>query len=214
MKKIALSLATVLMFTGCSVEDSINEIFNTNVIYAVNGTGGSISLSVTGQNTQSIISQNQEAAAYILSGRSEYDISYDGGHKVNVKSGSVYLYTATTCNNDGYILDSIDSNRVHIVNLSGETITEDIVITGIDGIEQTITQSVDTCKATSTSQANNIKVGNGMKYRIGNATEQVVSGIPTNLEGLANSLKLDLVIYSTSNGTIVPMAGYDDLFGN
>ncbi len=50
-----------------------------------------------------------------------------------------------------------------------------------------------------------------MRVKIGNGNWETITGIPSEVVDLANSVKVDVIIYSTSTGTIVPMAGYEDL---
>lgn len=211
VKSLIAAAAASILLTGCDATDAIESILNSNVIYVVNGTGGAINISVTGQNDRTIESRNSRAADYLLTGKSHYDVSYDGGHTKNFRYGSVYLYAATTCKDEGFLSDEVDGNRVHIVNLTGETFTDAIRITDTKGIDFNLTDDVNACDVLSTNQANGINVGNGMKVTIGDGIEFEVSGIPSAVVTIANTVKFDVVLYSMTEGTIVPMAGYDDL---
>lgn len=200
-----------LLLGGCAVEDAISDAFETNVIYVVNGTAGAIAVSVTSQGEKTVESKNLEAEAFILSGEPNYTVRYDGDHAKSFPHGSVYLYAATTCNNEGFLDDEVDGNRVHVVNLTGESFSDDITITDADGVVHTITDNAPACSVAVTAQADDVKIGNGMTVKIGDGDAEIISGIPDALVDKANSIKVDIVVYSTTEGTIVPMAGYDDL---
>lgn len=210
--KIVTGLAAALLVTaGCSLEDIIEDELKANVIYVVNGTAGTIDVSVTGETDRSIASKSLSAQSYVLKDHSDYTVSYDGDHAKSFHYGSVYLYAATTCNTEGYLSDQVNDDRIHVVNMTAETFTENITITDVDGTTYIITDDSAACSVETTNQADGVKIGNGMKFKIGNGDEITVSGIPDALVDKANSIKMDIVIYSTTEGTVVPMAGYDDL---
>ncbi len=209
----AIALMTVL--GGCSVEDTVKDIVENelkpNVIYVVNGTAGTINVAVTGKNTRNVASQNFEAVSYVLTKSSTYTVSYDGGHSKGFSWGSTYLYAATNCNTNGYISDEVDKNRVHVVNLTGETFTDTIQVIDANGDRYIITDDAPACRATTSNQLDNVVVGNGMQVKIGDGDWETLPDIPEDLVSLANSVKVDVIVYSTTTGTIVPMAGYEDL---
>ena len=205
---------SLLFMNGCSTDDVVNAIADaakTNVVYVVNGTGGTITVSAEGEDDKSVASKNLRAEVFILEGHNNYDVSYDGAHQTNFEHGSVYLYAATTCNNSGFIRDQIDVNRVHVVNLTGADFTDNIVIKDLDGVVYTITDDTLQCSVISSDQANGINVGNGMSVKIGSGSETIISGIPPKLEDAAKSVKIDVIIYSSTEVTVVPMANFDDL---
>ncbi|MEA1920342.1 MAG: hypothetical protein U9N52_10905 [Campylobacterota bacterium] len=206
-----LTLGGTFFMNGCSVEDAIEDALQANVIYVVNGTGGTINVAVTGEDDKYITSQNMRAEPYALTGSSTYTVSYDGDHAKNFSYGSTYLYAASDCNAQGYVSDEIDGNRVHVVNLTGETFTGTIQVIDANGHLHTTSDDAPACSATTSNQLNDIVVGNGMQVKIGNGNWETITGIPNDVVELANTVRMDVIVYSTSTGTIVPMAGYDDL---
>ncbi len=210
-----LALSGSFFMNGCSVEDEVKIIvedeLKPNVIYVVNGTAGGITVSVAGENNRYIASENLKAEAYTLKDNSTYTVSYNGGHAKGFSYGSTYLYAATTCNGNGYVSDEVGSSRVHVVNLTGETFRDTIQVIDANGASYTITDNASACSVTATKQFDKVVVDNGMRVKIGNGNWETITGIPSEVVGLANSVKLDVVVYSTSTGTIVPMAGYEDL---
>jgi hypothetical protein len=211
-----LALSGSFFMNGCSVEDTVKDIVENeikpNVIYVVNGTAGGITVSVTGEETRYLASKNLKAQAYTLTESSKYTVSYDNGaHAKAFSYGSTYLYAATTCNTKGYVDDKVDRNRVHVVNLTGETFTDNVQVIDAKGAAYTITDNAGACGVTTSNQLDKVVVGNGMRVKIGNGNWETITGIPSEVVGLANSVKVDVIIYSTSTGTIVPMAGYEDL---
>jgi len=211
-----LALSGTFFMSGCSVEDSVKDIVENdakpNIINVVNGTAGTITVAVTGKSSAYVTSQSLQAKTYNLTGSSKYTVSYNGSHSKSFSYGSTYLYAAATCNNNGYVSDQIDKNRVHVVNLTGSTFTDNIYVKDANGASYTITDNAAACGVTATNQFNNIVVGNGMQVKIGNGNWQMISGIPAELVSLANSIRVDVVVYSSSTGTLVPMARYDDLY--
>ena len=210
-----LALSGSFFMSGCSVEDEVNKIvedgLKPNVIYVVNGTAGSVNVAVTGEESRYIASENLKAQVYALSGSSNYTVSYNGGHSKSFAYGGTYLYAATNCNASGYVSDIVGSSRVHVVNLTGATFTDTIQVQDANGQYYTITDDAGACQATATHQFDDVVVGNGMRVKIGSGNWETITGIPSQVTALANSVKLDVVVYSTSTGTIVPMAGYEDL---
>jgi hypothetical protein len=211
----SLVAGSLLFWSGCStddIKDAIAEAANTAMVYVVNGTAGDITVSVQTENDKVVASHNLEAEAFALDGRSSYSVSYDGAHGTNFSdSAKAYLYAATNCNADGFVRDQADGNRVHVVNLTASTFTKDILVVDANGVTYTISDNSPKCSARSTSQLNNIKVGNGMKVKIGDGNWINIPNIDPDLADLANSIKVDIVVYSTADGTIVPMANWDDL---
>lgn len=211
-----LALSGTFFMSGCSVEDTVKDIVEDEVkpaiINVVNGTGGTISVAVTDVSNRSLAAQTLQAQAYNLTGSSNYTVSYNGSHSKSYSYGSTYLYAATNCNSNGYVSDSIDANRVHVVNLTGSTFTDSIYVIDANGASHTITDDAAACGVTTSNQLNNIVVGNGMQVKVGNGDWKTISGIPNDLVSLANSVRVDVIVYSTSTGTLVPMARYDDLY--
>lgn len=216
MKKVLMSVVTasaLVMLSGCNVVDEIKSILKTNVVYVVNATAGDITIDVSKKTSSLVKSMNLEATFYPLTGEDSYDVSYNDAHNTNFSAGSVYLYAATTCNNKGYLRDKVDANRVHIVNLSGQAFNGEILVTDTAGNEFVISENISTCNVVSTSQANGMKIGNGMKLKLStNPNSLIVKGISPKVEALAQSVKVDFIIYPNNTATLVPMAGYDDLF--
>jgi len=215
MKKrtmMGLAAATLLLFGGCSLQDLVEDLVKTNAIYVVNGTGGAITVSVSGEGSKNIASHNLVAEPYYIADEEHTTVSYDGGHSKTFSAGGPYLYAATTCNGEGFLTDKTDGNRVHVVNLTAQTFTDNIQIIDADGASFTITDNAAACAVTNSDQANEIKVGNGMKVKIGNGDWETINDIPTEVENVANKVKVDVVVYTTTEGTVVPMAGYDLLF--
>ena len=56
-----IGMGGALWMGGCSVEDTVNDIIGTNAIYVVNGTAGTIRVSVTDKNDKYIDAQNEVA---------------------------------------------------------------------------------------------------------------------------------------------------------
>ncbi len=214
MKKHILfgaATAALLIVSGCSVEDTVKDLIDTNAIYVVNGTGGGITVSVTDKDDKYLESHNLQAASYYLVDQKNTTVSYDGTHSHTFSNGGPYLYAATSCNADGYVTDTTNGNRVHVVNLTAQTFTDDIQIIDADGASFTISDDASACAVTDSDQANAIKVGNGMQVKIGNGDWKTVTGIPSEVEAVANNVKIDVIVYTTTEGTVVPMAGYDVL---
>lgn len=203
------------MVGGCSVEDEVKKAvedeLKPNVIYAVNGTGGAITLSVTGSSDRTIYAQSLTPVTYTLTDNSSYKVSYPGAQEASFAYGSVYLYAATNCDANGYVSDKVDGNRVHVVNLTAQTFSGSVQVRDAQGTLHVISDSAAACGVTSTNQLDAIVVGNGMQIKVGSGSWQNVPDIPAELISKANSVKLDVVVYSTSSGTVVPMAGYEDL---
>ncbi len=210
-----LALGGSFFMNGCSVEDTVKDIVNDelkpNVIYVVNGTAGGITVSVTGKNNRYVASENLKAEAYALSESSTYNVSYNGAHTKGFAYGGTYLYAATNCHANGYISDLVGSSRVHVVNLTGQTFTDTIRVIDANGVAYTITDNAGACSVISSNQFDNIVVGNGMQIKVGTGNWETITGIPSEVTALANSVKIDVVVYTTSTGTIVPMLGYEDL---
>ncbi len=210
-----LAFTASLFISGCSVEDTVKDIvkdsIKADVIYVVNGTYGSINVSVTSQQNRTVYAHNMQAEAYALKDHSSYTVSYNSAHSKSFSYGSTYLYAATTCNNNGYVYDKVNSSRVHVVNLTGSTFTDNIYVIDANGASYTITDNAGACGVTTSNQLDNIVIGNGMRIKIGNGNWELITGIPTDIVAIANKVKIDIVVYTTSTGTIVPMAGYDDL---
>ncbi len=205
----SLVASALLLLGGCSVEDAVKDLLGTNAIYVVNGTGGGITVSVTGENDKYLAAHNKVAQAYYLIDQKSTTVSYNGDHAHKFSSGGPYLYAATTCNQDGYLTDSTNSNRVHVVNLTSETFSDNVYVIDADGVQYTITDNATACAVTKSSQADSIKIGNGMQVKIGNGDWETINNIPSEIEAIANKVKVDVIVYSTTEGTVVPMAGYD-----
>ena len=197
---------------GCSIDDVVEDAVKPHNINIVNGTGGTINVTTDVGTNIYVSSHNLVAKSITTTGHDSITVKYDGAHaKKFGHSEGAYLYAATTCNSVGYISDSTSGERIHVVNLTAQTFTDSIYIVDADGKSFTITDNAAACAVSGTKQANDVKVGNGMKVKIGNGNWETIHGIPSEVEDIANKVKVDVIVYTTSSGTVVPMARYSDL---
>ena len=207
-----IGIGGAFFMSGCSIEDVVEDAVKPHNINIVNGTGGTINVTTDVGTNIYVAAHNLIAKSITTTGHDSITVRYDGGHdmKFGYNEGA-YLYAATNCNAQGYLYDSTNGNRVHVVNLTARTFTDSIYIVDADGKSFTITDDAAACSVTNTNQGNKIKVGNGMKVKIGNGSWETINGVSSDIVNIANKVKVDIVVYTTSSGTVVPMARYSDL---
>ena len=222
LRSIALAglLGTgLLMTSGCGTSDLtgfVGDLLQQNVVYTVNGYGSDVNFTV-GSDSQ--IVADKSYATNLLTGSSSYAVSYtpnNGITPVSFADGSTYIYTATTCTSAGHLEHEVNTNKVNVINLSSSIISADsntIVITQADGTEHNVTEAIGGCAVTSVASLNTVVFENDMNISLdgGNTVAYTVTGVDPDMIALGNSLKVDIVIFSDKNMTVVPMAGYDDL---
>ena len=209
--------AGLLMTSGCS--DILEDILEVNVVYTVNGTGASVVFSVTGDTDTDVL--DKEYAPHLLTGHSNYDVSYvpNGGVAiVSYPAGSVYMYAATTCTGTGYLEHEVNANKVNFANLHPTLdipgSSANIVITQADGITtHAMTDDIGSCSINGAPSLGGIVFENNMTISLdgGTTTAYTVTGIDPDLVALGDRLKVDIVLFDDGSMTVVPMAGYDEL---
>lgn len=220
LRSIALSAllgAGLLMSSGCS--DILEDILEVNVVYTVNGTGGPVIFSVTGDVDTAVA--DKEYAPHLLTGHSTYDVAYapNGGvATVSYPAGSVYMYAATTCAAAGYLEHEVNANKVNFANLHPTLnipgSSANIVITQADGVtKHTMTDDIGLCSINGAPSLGGIVFENDMTISLdgGTTTAYTVTGIDPDLVALGDRLKVDIVLFDDGSMTVVPMAGYDEL---
>ena len=215
--------AGLLMMSGCSAEDVadlVGDVLNQNVIYTVNGTDISVTFSVTGATDTEVADRN--FTAHLLTGHDNYDVIYTPSGGVDPKSfpaGSVYMYTATTCDALGYLQHEVNANKVNFVNLSANEISTSntrIVVTQADGVtEHTLDENLSGCQVTAAPSLDGMVLENDMNIKITNGPvtlfDYTVTGLDPDLVAIQDRIKVELIIFDDMTMTIVPMVGYDDL---
>lgn len=207
-----IGMGGALWMGGCSIDDVVEDAVKPHNINIVNGTGGTINVTTDVGTNIYVTAHNLMAKSITTTGHDSITVKYDGGHSKKFShSEGAYLYAATTCNNAGYISDHTGGERIHVVNLTAQIFTDSIHIVDADGKSFTITDNAAACAVSGTKQANDVKIGNGMQVKIGNGSWETIRGIPSEVEDIANKVKVDVIVYTTSSGTVVPMARYSDL---
>ena len=214
LRSIALSglLGAGLLITSGCTEDIIEDILKANVIYTVNGTVDSVVFAVTGDSDTTPV-ESQAYTPHLLTGSSNYDVSYTGITPVAFPYGSVYTYIATNCAAEGYLQHEINANKVNFVNISGGDIpgnTNSIVITQADGTEHNVTEPIGDCGITGVTSLDGMVFEQDMNVSIGGTVVYTVPELDPGLAALGSSLHVDIVLFD-GNMTVVPMLGYDDL---
>ena len=220
LRSIALAgllSAGLLMTSGCT-EDLIEDILKVNVIYTLNARGEQVTFTVTGDTDTPV--QDQEYAPHLLTGHSDYAVSYTPGAPVPISFpyGSVYMYAAANCSlaANGYLQHEVNANKVNFVNLSEVNLPGSsslIVITQADGVTtHTVAEDIGLCSVNGASSLDGVVFENDMTISLdgGTTTAYTVTGMDPDLIALGDRLKIDVVLFD-GNMTVVPMVGYDDL---
>jgi len=214
LRSIALAglLGTgLLMSSGCSLEDTLQDILKTNVVYTTNGTTVSGTFSATNATDQVVASNS--FTVFPLAGDDTTTVTFNGASDASFAYGNIHHYIATTCNANGYLAHTADATKMHIVNLTGNTYDANkIIIKQADGTTLTSSAAYNPCTIGAASDFNNIVIENGMSFSTdGGGSYTNISDIDSDYLAIANNIKFDMVIFADSTGVLVPMAGYDDL---
>jgi len=209
LKTIALSsiLALGLMSTGCDKDDIIDAIGDkVAIVNVVNADLGPIDVTVDGE-TQSIPSRGSAITFSDISRDDTVRVSSSAFSDFNVKTSDINVVGISSNCASHYSLDVGDSNKIHLMNLSGALVdSSDLTITftpaGSSTSQNVSLAAVDICKIGKTFTGSTIG-----DWKITFANGQ------TKTATLTKDISVEVIVYDAvaANGTIIPLAELSDL---
>ncbi len=188
--------AGFLMTSGCKEDDIIPRVASVNV---VNATVGDLSVTVD-SSTKTVHSQGEFVPFPIVSTDDSINVSFNGGSTTSVANDAIHVVGINTACNGEYVKDTLDANKLRVMNLSATTEVKitDVNIT-FNGVQVDIPNKIGICSVVSTHSGSingtwTLQINGGTVDTV-NINNDLVSGV-------------ELIIYDVTSqkGTAIPLA--------
>ncbi len=199
--------AALWMMSGCSVEEAAKDIagVDESVVYAVNGIANvGIDVKVN-DDTEYLTAHGSFASFAIVSQDDKYTISYIKRSEtaargaVKVSNNGIKVYGAAECGSKEYLLDSVGSEKLRVMNLTDTALSETNFRVTKDGVDIPLPTTIKACDITKAYSGSTVGVWtlylNNKVYTYNNPLE----------------VAIEVVLYNVNSGNetyaLIPLQG-------